>query len=117
MNELIVATLSPLGVPVCFQTYEGTKQPDGTVKILYPYITFFNYLEKGESYANNVETSTGNYIQVDVWSDSNYNALVKSVLEALKQAEFSKTYITELYEYETKIFHKVIRVFKYEEVL
>jgi len=117
MNKLIIDTLSFLGAPVCFQTYEGTKQPDGSIKIIYPYITFFSYLEKGESFANNEETSIGSYMQVDVWSNVNYKVFVKSVLDALKQANFIRKYTTDMYEDDTKIFHKVIRVFKYEEVL
>lgn len=108
MNKSIIDLLSPLGVPVSLQTYSGAATT---------YITFFNYLENVESYANNEETSLGHYIQVDVWSKGNYSALVKGVLEALKQAEFRRTYVTELYENDTKIFHKVIRVFKLEEVI
>jgi len=108
MNKLIIDTLKNLGVSVTFQTYSGT---DAT------YITFFNYLESIESYADNKETSTGNYIQIDVWSKGDYTSLVNNVLEALKQAEFQRTYVTELYESDTKLYHKVIRVFKFEEAI
>ena len=108
MNKLIIDTLKVLGVPVTFQTYSGTATT---------YITFFNYLENIESYADNKETSKGNYIQIDIWSKGDYTTLVDSVLEALKQAEFQRTYVTELYENDTKLYHKVIRVFKFEEVL
>ena len=108
MNNLIIDTLKNIGVPVTFQTYSGTATT---------YITFFNYLENIESYADDEETSTGNYIQIDIWSKGDYTTLVNSVLEALRQAEFQRTYVTEFYENDTKLYHKVIRVFKFEEVL
>jgi len=108
MNKQIIDALKDLGVSVTFQTYDGTETT---------YITFFNYLENGSSYADNKETSTGNYIQIDVWSMGDYTTLVDGVLEALKQAEFQRTYVTEMYEKDTGIYHKVIRVSKFEEVL
>lgn len=108
MNKLIIETLSHLGVPVSFQSYAGDETT---------YITFSNYLENVESYADNKETTIGYYIQVNVWSKGNYSTLVNNVLEALKQAEFRRTYVTEIYEEDTKIFHKVLRVFKFKEVL
>ena len=108
MSKSIIDALSPLGVPVSLQTYSGAATT---------YITYFHYIEKAESYANNEETSTGDYIQVNVWSKGNYSVLVKSVTEALKQEGFRRTYATELYEDDTKLFHKIIRVFKLEEVI
>ena len=108
MNKQIIDTLKNLGVPVSFQTYSGTETT---------YVTFFTYLENVESYADNKETSIGNYTQVDVWSKGDYTTLVSSVLEALKQAEFRRTYITELYENDTKLYHKVIRITKNEGVI
>jgi len=108
INALIISTLTPLGIPVSFQTYTGTETT---------YITFFKYLEDVESYANNKETSLVYYIQVDVWSKGNYSVLVESVLEALKQAGFTRNYVTETYENDIKLFHKIIRVQKFKEVL
>ena len=108
MNSEIIEALKNIGVPVSFQTYVGKATT---------YITFFNYLENTLSYANNKKTSDGYYIQVDVWSIENYSVLVESVKAALEIAGFSITSATDLYEIDTKIFHKPIRVFKFEEVL
>lgn len=108
MNKLIIDTLKSLGVPVSFQVYSGTATT---------YITFFNYSENVESYADNKETSISNYIQVNVFSKGDYTDLVNSVLEALKQAEFRRTYVTEMYESDTKFYHKVIRITKNEGVI
>lgn len=108
MNKLIIDTLKSLGVPVSFQVYSGAETT---------YITFFNYLENVESYADNKETSISNYIQVNVFSKGDYTALVNSVLDALKQAGFRRTYVTELYENDTKLYHKIIRITKNEGVI
>lgn len=103
MNDQIINALASIGVPVSVQTYFGKATT---------YITFFTYLENVESYADNKETSISDYIQVDVWSKGDYTTLVNSVLNALKQAEFRRTYVTEMYENDTKMFHKIIRVNK-----
>lgn len=117
MNKQIIDALKNLGIPVSFQKYSGTKQPDGTIKMLDTYITFFNYLENLEDYANNEATSESYYIQIDVWSKGDYETLIKSVLENLKIAGFRRTYVTETYENDTKLYHKIIRVTKNEEII
>ena len=108
MNKQIIDALKNLSVPVSFQTYSGSATT---------YITFSKYLENVESYADNKETSISSYIQVNVFSKGDYTTLVNSVLDALKQAEFRRTYVTEMYESDTKIFHKVIRITKNKEVI
>ena len=105
MNSLIINTLKPIGVPVTFQNYVGKETT---------YITFFTYLEQGEEFADDEEIVTGHYIQVDVWSKGNYLEVVNEVKERMKQAGFRRRSEYELYEKDTKIFHKVLR-FVYEE--
>ena len=105
MNTLIINTLKPIGVPVVFQNYAGKETT---------YITFFTYLEQGEEFADDEEIVTGHYIQVDVWSKGNYLEVVNEVKERMKQAGFRRRSEYELYEKDTKIFHKVLR-FVYEE--
>ena len=105
MNTLIINTLKPIGVPVTFQNYAGKETT---------YITFFTYLEQGEEFADDEEIVTGHYIQVDVWSKGNYMEVVNEVKERMKQAGFRRRSEYELYEKDTKIFHKVLR-FVYEE--
>ena len=103
MNKLIIDTLKPLNIPVSFQTYSGTAPI---------YITFFEYLAQGESYCDDEEKVEGHYLQIDVWSKGNYNSIVKQTKELLRNAGFRRTFETELFEEDTKIYHKVIRVFK-----
>lgn len=102
MNKLIIDTLKPLNIPVGFQTYTGTATT---------YITFFEYLEKGEQFADDEEAETGHYIQVDVWSKGNYKAVVKQAKELLKQVGFMRKTENGFYESDTKIYHKAIRFF------
>jgi hypothetical protein len=100
LNKLVIDTLKPIGVPVAFQTYSGTAQT---------YITFFCYNSKGELFADDEEIETGFYIQVDVWSKGDYTSIVPQVKELMTAAGFRRTTETELYEPDTKIYHKVLR--------
>lgn len=107
INDLIKDTLKPLGIPIQFQWYCGKATT---------YITFSEYLGQGEGYADDEETETGHYIQIDVWSKSDYTEIVKQAKDLLKQAGFRRTYENEFYEDDTKIYHKVLRVFYLEEI-
>lgn len=102
INNLVMKALKPLHVPVSFQKYSGKE---------HTYITFFSYLEKGEMYADNEEKVTGHYIQVDIWSKKDYTSLYKRVENAMKAAGFRKTSAADLFEKDTKIYHKAIRYF------
>ncbi|HEY5576208.1 MAG TPA: hypothetical protein VIK34_05765 [Clostridiaceae bacterium] len=107
ISKLILDTLNNIGVPVSFMKYSGTATT---------YITFFEYMQQGESYADNTEKNTGHYIQVDIWSKTDYTTLRNSTLAALKAVGFSKTYETEMFESDTLIYHKILRLFYLEEV-
>lgn len=105
LNSLIINTLKPLGIPVKFQTLsEKEKLSDPS-----SYITFFEYNQRSALDSDDEETLTRHFIQVDIWSKVDYTDLVKQVKENLKQVGFSRNFETELYETDTKIFHKVIR--------
>lgn len=102
INKLVIDTLKPLNIPVSFQRYNGTATT---------YITFFEYLQQGESYADNEEKLTGHYIQVDIWSKNDYSSIVDSVKTNMKNAGFRRTTETEIYENDTQIYHKSLRFF------
>lgn len=102
INKLIIDTLKDTNVPVVFQVYNGSENT---------YITFSEYLQQGEQFGDDEETSTGHYIQVNVWSKGNYNKVVDQVKKSLKEKKFIRKYETELYESDTKIYHKIIRFF------
>ncbi|EKS4344849.1 hypothetical protein QB607_002845 [Clostridium botulinum] len=107
INKLIIDTLKPLGVPTRFQTYEGKEET---------YITFFCYNEQGECFADDTEIATGLYMQVNIWSKGNVEQLKIDTVELLKKAGFIKRPgAQDLYEPDTRIFHKVLRFFYYVE--
>lgn len=103
LNSLIVDTLRPLGVPVSFLRYTGKKTT---------YITFFEFNQRSALSGDDAEKATAYSIQVDIWSQGNYLNLVKQVKEAMTQAGFRRTFETELYEDESRYYHKVIRFAK-----
>ena len=102
INKLLIETLKPLNIPVSFQKYKGKETT---------YITFFNYLEQGEQYADNEEKATGYYIQLDLWSKNDYTELVEKIINYMKAAGFTRTSAADLFEEDTKIYHKTIRFF------
>jgi len=107
MNELIIATLKPLGIPVCSLYYQGIETT---------YITFFELIAQGGSWANNKETNTEHHVQIDIWSKDNYTDIVTQTKTLLKNIDFHRNYETEMYESDTKTFHKIIRVIKNEDI-
>lgn len=103
INKDIISALRDVGVPVRFQTYSDKEET---------YITFFNYLDKPELHSDDEELVTGHYIQIDVWSKIDYTDLVKEVHQSMLRANFRKLNFYDLYEDDTKTYHKVMRFFK-----
>ncbi len=106
MNHLVITALEGIGVPFELHNYEGDFKT---------YITYFFYNSKGERFADNEEVLTGHYLQLDVWSDGNYNQLVKEVKQRLKSVGFKRTTEADLYENDTGVYHKGMRFFYLEE--
>ncbi|ETT84174.1 hypothetical protein MKZ08_08470 [Viridibacillus sp. FSL R5-0477] len=102
LNKLIIDTLKPIGIPVALLTYTGTATT---------YITFFQYNEMGVVFAEDSEQETRHSIQIDVWSKGNHVDVVKQVKKLLKEQGFSRVTAHELYEDDTKIFHKVMQFY------
>mgnify|MGYP001061176295 FL=1 len=103
VNQDILQALGDIGVPVAFQNYTGK---DNT------YITFFTYLDKPEQHADDAELITGHYVQVDVWSKTDYTELVKTIHQKMLTAGFTKQNFYDLYEQDLEIYHKAMRFFK-----
>ncbi|HHV82757.1 MAG TPA: hypothetical protein GXX43_03725 [Tepidanaerobacter syntrophicus] len=103
INQDVIIALKDIGVPVSFQNYTGAADT---------YITFFTYLDKPEQHADDEETITGHYVQVDVWSKGDYTDLVKAVHEKMLAVSFTKQSFYDLYEEDVNIYHKAMRFFK-----
>lgn len=108
INKLIIDTLQPLNIPVQFSTYSGTKTT---------YITFSPYLTQGEGYSEDEEELVGHYIQLNVFSKTDYTDIVIQANQLLKSIDFKKTNEIDLYESDTKFFHKGIRFFYLENLI
>lgn len=100
LNALIIDTLRPLGVPVAFQAYSGKATT---------YITFFEFNQNGKLYADDQEIRASHSVQVNIWSKGDYTELATQVKEKLIEVGFTRTFETELYEDDTKTYHKVFR--------
>lgn len=106
INTIIMNALKSIGLPVSFQNYSGNEAT---------YITFFEYSQMGEEYADDEESLTGHYIQVDIWSKSDYTSHVTNVKQLMRDAEFNRLSEMDLYESDTFIYHKAIRFYYLEE--
>lgn len=107
INKLIIDALKPLNIPVSFQRYTGKADT---------YITFHEYFTNGEEYEDDEEALTAHYIQVDVWSKVDYTGIVKSIKELLLKAGFKRLNEVDLYEEDTKIYHKGLKFYYLEEM-
>lgn len=107
INELIIDALKSLKIPVAFQRYTGIART---------YITFHEYFVTGEEYEDDEEILTGHYIQVDVWSRSDYTDLVNRVKILLMNKGFKRINEIDLYENDFKIYHKGLKFYYLEEV-
>ncbi|SKC57676.1 hypothetical protein [Maledivibacter halophilus] len=103
INKKVISALKDIGVPVRFQTYSGDEET---------YITFFIYLDKPELHSDDKELINGYYVQIDIWSKEDYTDLVDTVYTRIIDAGFTKLNFYDLYEEDTKTYHKVMRFFK-----
>lgn len=102
INSLVISTLAPTGVPVNFQSYTGNATT---------YITFFEYNQQGTLFGDDTEQRTQYSIQVDVWSKGNYTHVVEQVRALMIGSGFIRNSEGELYENDTKTFHKYFRFY------
>ncbi|NBI30736.1 hypothetical protein [Chengkuizengella marina] len=100
INSIVINALKDISIPVAFQNYTGSE------KI---YITFFEYNQTSALNTDDEEQRTAHYIQVDVWSNTDYTNIVDQVKERMKLEDFSRTSEADFYEKDTSIFHKAIR--------
>jgi hypothetical protein len=105
INKLIIESLRPLNIPVTFQKYTGMASE---------YITFHCYFTQGEAFDDDSESLTGQYIQIDVWTKSDYTKIVNNTRNLLINMGFKRINEFDLYENDTKIFHKVMKFFYME---
>lgn len=74
-----------------------------------PYIEYEIFDEQGEEWAENKEIATSYYIQVDIFSKTDYTALEEKIKEKLLNAGFERSMAADLYEKDTELYHKAMR--------
>lgn len=100
MNDIVMDTLKGLNIPIQFQVYTGKEKT---------YITFFEYNMQNEGYSEDEIEVEGYYFQIDIWSVEDYTELVKKTKKLLEANNFRFIDQEDLYEKDTKIFHKGLR--------
>lgn len=107
--ERIRKALAPLNIPI--SAYLGDpKKP--------VYAVVHDLLEQPEQRADDRETLTGNYVQIDFIADRNIEALVRRATDLLMEAGFVRRGKNTEYEPEAKVYRHMLRVFlitEYEE--
>jgi len=107
INKLILDTLKPLNVHIARLKYTGS---DNT------YIVFQEYLEQGEGFSEDEEEITGHYIQVNIFSKTDYTSLVKEVKTRLISVGFKRQSEYEIYENDTGFYNRILRFYYEEEI-
>lgn len=102
LNPLIKSTLGPIGVPLSFMVYEGTAST---------YIVYMQYNENGVLFADDEELKARHSVQISIYSKANADSVIDQVETRMKAAGFRRNNKYDLYEEDTKTFHKVIRYF------
>ena len=105
VNKIIIDILKDCKVPVSFQKYSGKARE---------YITFHEYFCSGEEFEDDEEYLIGHYIQIDIWSICDYTKLVNMVKKILVSNGFKRINEIDLYEEESKTYHKGIKFYYLE---
>lgn len=106
INRKVMESLKEVEVPISFQKYNGKKEE---------YITFHVYRVDGEEYEDDKEVLIGYYIQIDIWNKRDYTELVEKVKEEMQKNNFKRIAEVDLYEEDTKIYHKGLKFYYLEE--
>ncbi|URN96914.1 MAG: DUF3168 domain-containing protein [Candidatus Pristimantibacillus lignocellulolyticus] len=75
----------------------------------FPRITFFEVINEDSEFADDEAYASDISIQIDVWSKASTSAISKEVDRVMKAQGWSRTTGADLYEEDTKIFHKALR--------
>ena len=89
VDRLLMDALKPLGYPVGKAKYNQVADT---------YIAFVEYNQAPKLKADNEELITKHFYQVDVFSNGNYNQLVKDIKNSLKEVGFKRMFESETYD-------------------
>lgn len=81
-----------------------------------PYITFFEITNFDDLYLDDSAAASEIHFQVDIWSKGNTASITKEVDKTMKSIGFYRTSAADLYESETKTYHKALRYKTYRMI-
>lgn len=75
------------------------------------HVTFIQIGDKPTEYSDDEETGTVYTVQIDIWGKDDYETMQKKniIRELMKNSEFGYIDGQDLYEDDTKIYHKALR--------
>lgn len=109
-NEEIERTLSELGVPVSFMHYSGKATS---------YVVYMQVMKDNELYGDNDIVGCVQFYDFDVYSKGNFLPIVSKLIELLTSAGWTYSPSRDspdMYESDTKYYHKTICLCKESEV-
>jgi hypothetical protein len=74
-----------------------------------PRITYYEYLNIDNSFAEDMPTGSNIGFQIDIWSDGDTSSLSLAVDNVMKGIGFNRTYAIEEYDEEVRLFRYVMR--------
>lgn len=74
-----------------------------------PYVEYEIFDEDGELWEEGKETATNYYVQIDLFSLTDYTELENKIREVMLNASFERSMAADLYEVDTKLYHKAMR--------
>lgn len=80
--------------------------PDATE---FPRITFFEVDNRDAAFADDQAIMADVIVQIDIWSKGSTSALAGEVDKTMKAQGWSRTSAPDLYEEDTKVYHKAAR--------
>lgn len=75
----------------------------------FPRVTFFELDNRDYSFADDTALSSEIKFQISVWSKGSTSAIAMEVDKTMKELGFQRYFATDLYEDDTKVFHKPMR--------
>jgi len=99
VNPIIISSLSPLGLPVSANVYEGTAEE---------YITFNYADERPALRADDTDLYDETTVQVHYFTKGNPQPNKKAIRKALRASGFTIISTSEFYESDTKYIHIVV---------
>ena len=108
IKNKIMQSLSSLGVPVSYQVYGGSENS---------YFTYFIVTDENVAYGDGQPIASGFHIQLDSWSHGGMDEINELAKGLLQQWGFIYEFGRDLYESDTKMFHRIQQFYYTDEII